>query len=268
MNGTAHPQIPNLIDTHAHLTIEQFDQDRKDVLARAQESQMYAIINVGTQIEDCLSGIELSEHYSFIHAAVGIHPQECRTITHAELDNLAQMARHPRVVAIGEIGLDFHADYAPHEQQFHVLRQQLSLADEIHKPVLIHARQAQTEIQQILHEWTSKRTSSNAAGIIHCFNGTLETAQVYLQMGFYISLGAYIGYPSSKTLRETVKQIPLDKLMVETDCPYLPPQRLRGHRNEPAYVADTVIELAQLFGTNPDEIAVRTTANSRQLFQI
>ncbi|MCL2706853.1 MAG: TatD family hydrolase [Dehalococcoidia bacterium] len=262
------PQVTSLIDTHAHLTVEQFDADREDVIRRAEESHVYAIVNVGTQMEDSLSGIELAEHYNFIHAAVGIHPQECGGITEKNLEELAILANHPRVVAIGEIGLDFHADYAPREQQLYILRRQLLLADKIHKPVLIHARQADAEMRQVLQEWTSKRVHKNTPGVIHCFTSTLDVAQAYIQMGFYISLGAYIGYPSSKALREAIKLLSLDKLLVESDCPYLPPQRLRGHRNEPSYISDTVIELARLHGINYEECAAHITANSRQLFNI
>ncbi|MCL2281543.1 MAG: TatD family hydrolase [Dehalococcoidia bacterium] len=268
MTETAPGQIFNLIDSHAHLTVEQFDTDREHVIKRAQENHVYAIVNVGTQIADCISGIELAERHNFIHAAVGIHPQECSDITEKDLQELAQMARHPRVVAIGEIGLDFHADYAPREHQLHVLRKQLLLADEVEKPVLIHARQSEIEIRNVLQEWIPTRANKYAPGVIHCFSGTLETAHSYLQMGFYISLGAYIGYPSSKAFREVIKQLPLEKLLVETDCPYLPPQRIRGQRNEPSYVADTVTELAHIHGISSEVVANHTTANSRQLFKI
>jgi len=261
-------QIPNLIDTHTHLTVEQFDEDRKAVINRAQESRMYAIINVGTQMADSVSGIELAERYDFIYTAVGIHPQECSGITENDFDKLAQLALHPRVVAIGEIGLDFHSDYASHEQQLHTLRKQLLLADAVQKPVLIHARQAEAEIKQELLEWTSKRVCTDAPGVIHCFGGAFETAQAYLQMGFYISLGAYIGYPSSRAFREVVKQLPLGRLLVETDCPYLPPQRLRGHRNEPSFVCDTVLELAHIHEIEPKEVASITTSNGRHLFNV
>ncbi|MCL1885861.1 MAG: TatD family hydrolase [Dehalococcoidia bacterium] len=268
MPDTAPISVPNLIDSHAHLTAEQFDTDRDGVIGRVLESGMYAVVNVGTEIADSISGIKLAERYDFVHAAVGIHPQECGATTEEEIKELAQLAKHPRVVAIGEIGLDFHADYAPRGQQLHVLQRQLQLADDAQKPVLIHARQAETEILQVLREWTSKRVCKSAPGIIHCFSGTLETAQNYMQMGFYISLGAYIGYPSSKTLREVLRQLPLEKLMLETDCPYLPPQRLRGHRNEPAFVCDTAVELARINEISTAEVARITTANSRELFKI
>ena len=170
------------------------------------------------------SAIELATKYPFIYAGVGIHPQETSHTSAQDIRDIAILARHPRVVAIGEIGLDFHRDYSPHEQQIRFLKQQLALAEEVQKPVVIHSRMAEKEMLQILGEWVAKRISQAAPGVIHCFNGTLETANAYLKLGFYISLGAYIGYPSSRALREVIKQLPSDRLMVETDCPYLPPQ--------------------------------------------
>jgi TatD DNase family protein len=173
------------------------------------------------------------------------------------------------VVAIGEIGLDYYREYAPHEHQIKVLQWQLALADEMQLPVIIHCRQAEKEIIDILSDWRMRQSpSSRLPGVIHCFNGTLKLAENYLKLGFYISLGAYIGYPSSKDFREVVKQLPMDRLLIETDCPFLPPQSHRGQRNEPICVLEIAKELAKINGLSLEVVASQTSDNAKRLFGI
>jgi TatD DNase family protein len=258
-----------LIDSHAHLDMEQFDADRKEVIERAEQAGVTSILNVGIDIASSRKAVELSQQYHANMAAAGIHPQETNQTTKQGMTEISQIARDPLVVAIGEIGLDFHRDYSPHEQQIKILKWQLALADELRKPVIIHCRQAEKEMLSILTDWRSGCDSSpRLAGVIHCFSGTLEMANSYLELGFYISLGAYIGYPSSRSLREVIKALPMDKLLIETDCPFLPPQSHRGERNEPAYVVETAKELAEIKGISLEIVADGISANAKRLFGI
>lgn len=258
-----------LIDSHAHLDMSQFDTDRDEVIQRAEQSGLTSIINAGIDLASSLKSFELSQACRIIYAAVGIHPQESTTISQKDITSLSLLAQKPKVVAIGEIGLDFYHDYAPHEQQIRVLQWQLALADETNLPVIIHSRQADKETLSILADWRMKCTfASRIPGVIHCFNGNIELAEKYLELGFYISLGSYIGYPSSKSFREVVRQLPVEKLLIETDCPFLPPQSHRGHRNEPSYVVEAAKELANIKELSIEVITAHTSENARRLFGI
>lgn len=259
----------NLIDSHAHLDMEQFDTDRKEVIKRASEAGVTRIVNVGIDLASSRKAAQLSHRHPIIMAAAGIHPQESANITEKDIKELSRVAEDPHVVAIGEVGLDFYHDNAPHEQQIRVLKWQLALADELRLPVIIHSRQSEKEMLGVLNWWRMGRAPSESpAGVIHCFNGSLETAQMYINLGFFISLGAYIGYPSSKDLREAIKALPLDKLIIETDCPFLPPQGRRGQRNEPAFVLETAKAIAEIRGLGFENIAQTTTANASRLFRL
>jgi TatD DNase family protein len=266
------PELPphdaiRLIDSHAHLDMSRFDADRDEAMQRAAQAGVTTIINVGIDLASSRKAIEMAARYPAILVAVGIHPQEATNIIDSDIAILADLACKAKVMAIGEIGLDFYHDCAPHEQQIKVLQWQLSLANETNLPVIIHCRQAEKDILDVLSSWrTECGNSRSSPGVIHCFNGSLELAEIYLKLGFYISLGAYIGYPSSKSLREVVKALPLDKLLIETDCPFLPPQSRRGQRNEPAYVVETARELAAIKGMSLQEIASITGGNASLLF--
>jgi len=259
-----------LIDSHAHLDMSRFDTDREKVIQRAAQSGVTTIINVGIDLASSQTAIELAQRYpAIILATVGIHPQESARITGKDIAALSNLSRKSRIVAIGEIGLDFCRDCAPHYQQIEVLQWQLALADEMQLPIIIHCRQAEKEMVTTLTDWHASHGSSSVpSGVIHCFNGSLELANNYINLGFYISLGAYIGYPSSKSLREVIKALPMDKLLIETDCPFLPPQSRRGQRNEPAYVEETATELGLIKGLSLEVVADCTTANAKQIFRI
>jgi len=258
---------PRLVDSHAHLDMPVYEPDREDVLRRAGEAGVSAIISVGIDLPSSREASLLAARYPSVFAAVGIHPQEARNITGRDIAGLSVLTREKRVVAIGEIGLDFYRVYAPAEQQTRVLEWQLNFADNRGLPVIIHSRQAEKEMISVLTSWSSRRAHpQKPPGVIHCFNGTLETAVAYLELGFYISVGAYTGYPSSKAFREVVKQLPLDRLLVETDSPFLPPQRIRGERNEPAFVLEAARVLSDVKGISIEEVAIATTSNASQLF--
>jgi TatD DNase family protein len=260
----------NAFDSHAHLDLEQFDADREEVISRALAAGVSRINTIGIDLEGSLKSIALAERYPGIVASVGIHPQEAHKARAQDFLALEKLARHPRVVAVGEMGLDFHHGEAPKDDQLKALKLELDLAKKVNLPVIIHCREAQTQIRPVLQEWALSSFSSPTAarGVIHCYSGDLETASFYINLGFYISVGAYIGYPSSISLRETLKGIPLNRLLVETDCPFLPPQKMRGKRNEPSYLPVTIGILAELKALSQDEVASQTAANAIQLFNL
>ncbi len=261
------PRIIELIDTHAHLDMPHFAEDLDETIHRARHAGIARIINVGIDLSSSLKTVELTHRYDFLSAAVGVHPQESKTATVDEMERLAELARQPGVIAIGEIGLDFFRDYSPREKQVEIFERQLELAAVIGLPVIVHCRQAESVLTSVLETWTQRHPCSRR-GVIHCFSGNLETAQSYVRLGFYISLGAYIGYPSSKAFQEVIKHLPLERLLLETDCPFLPPQNQRGKRNEPAYMIETAMKLSEIKGLRLEETAQLTTSNAKKLFNL
>lgn len=257
----------NIIDTHAHLDMPEFDPDLEEVIARARNQGVTTIVTVGINVDSCRRAIQLAEKYPEVWAAIGIHPQDAKNAARDDIKSLAEMAGHPRVVAIGEIGLDYYRNYSPKEAQLSVLKQQLELAKNVQLPVVIHCRQAQEDMIPILQDWSRSYglPPGKPRGILHCFNADEETANIYMEMGFFISSGAYIGYPSSAQLRSTIKNLPLDRLVLETDCPFLPPQKFRGKRNEPAYTVMTLEVLSEVKGVPEEEMARQTTQNARKV---
>jgi TatD DNase family protein len=257
-----------IVDTHAHLDMLEFDTDREEVIKRAHEKGIKLINTIGIDLDSCRKAIELAERYPGIFASVGFHPQEANGVKKEDIDELIKMARHPKVVAIGEMGLDYYRQRSTPENQLKVLNWELETAQEIGKPIIIHCRQAQEEILKILRKWSEnyRLPQGKPRGVIHCFNGELDAAEQYMDMGYFIALGAYIGYPSSARLRETVKSIPVERLVIETDCPFLPPQTFRGQRNEPSYTLFTLEVLAEIKQISKDEMARQTTLNAKNLF--
>ncbi len=257
-------------DSHAHLDLEQFDPDREDVIERARTAGVTGINVVGIDLEGSRRVVALAEGHAGLVASVGIHPQEAHRAQAADFVALEDLARHPRVAAIGETGLDFHHGDAPREAQVQGFRRQIEMASRLDLPVIIHSRQAAEETRQILIDWSARQALSagRPRGVIHCFSGDLETAFSYLSLGFFISVGAYIGYPSSSQFRMVLKDIPLEKLLVETDCPFLPPQKMRGKRNEPAYIPMTLTVLAEVKLLPVEKVAEATTANAERLFRL
>lgn len=259
---------PTIIDTHAHLDMPEFDADRAAVIARARDAGVETIVSVGTDLESSRKAIALAEEYPGVFATVGFHPHEAAHMKEADVALLAELTKRPRVIAIGELGLDYYRNRAPREVQLQALKWQLGLAEKLGLPVVIHCRQAEKDMLLLLRDWTSSRRSNRASpvGVIHCFSGDMETARQYLDMGFFISLGAYIGYPSSLHRADVIRAIPSDRLMVETDSPFLPPQAHRGKRNEPSYLPATVQVIAEMRKVAPPVIAGETTQNARRLF--
>jgi TatD DNase family protein len=263
---------PEIIDTHAHLDMSQFDHDRDEVISRAQNAGVKYILTVGIDLLSSQRAIELAESNSGIIAAIGFHPQEANLMKSDSIRNLREMAKNTQVVAIGEIGLDYYRVKSPADVQIKVIRSLLNLAAEMNLPVIIHCRQAEQDMLKILTEWTAslvKELKQNP-GVIHCFSGDAVSAEKYLNLGFNIAFGAYIGYPSSR-LSETIRFVPDDKLLIETDCPFLPPQTYRGKRNEPSYLPDTLGVIAGIKAKSLksfENLAKQTSNNARRLFRI
>ena len=251
-----------MIDTHCHLEMDAFDGDRDDVIKRAQEAGLEAIITIGSDFDGNRGGVALAEKYDFIFAAVGMHPHDAKDLTQSAFDQIKIWSTHRKVVAIGEIGLDYHYDHSPREIQRYAFRQQLDYAKETGLPVCIHSREAKEDTLRILNESGVKQ------GVMHCFSGDRDMAEVVLAMGFHISIAGPVTFKKSSQLREVAKIIPDERLLVETDAPYLAPEPYRGKRNEPAFVVHTARLLAELRGVSPEDIDRITTTNAKRLFKI
>jgi len=252
-----------LIDSHAHIYYRDYSGDFGEMLQRASDAGVGAMLVVGTDIESSRECVELAEKYPQLYAAVGIHPHDAGRVTDACYDVIRDMAlATPKVVAIGEIGLDFYRDRSPRDQQEQVFRRFLQLATEAGKPVIIHDRDAHERVLAILREERASR------GVLHCFSGDSAMAAEAIAMGFYISIPGTITYPANEALRQVVGATSIDRMLVETDCPYLSPVPHRGKRNEPAYVRLAAERVAEVKGLTLADVARITTKNCRDLFGI
>lgn len=260
-----------LIDSHVHLDGPQYDADRHAVIERARAAGVGIMLEIaGSDIgQGSLGpGLRLADEYDFIYAAVGLHPHEA-TLFDPELERqLRQAATHPKVIGWGEIGLDYHYDHSPREVQRTVLRRQLELAREHRLPVIIHTREAEEDTIRILDEQWSDDAAREIGGVFHCFSGSRELASAALERGFCLSFSGVVTFKTASELREIAAEIPLDRLLVETDCPYLAPVPHRGQRNEPAFVRVTAALIASLRGIDPDELARATSRNFGRLFRV
>jgi TatD DNase family protein len=253
-----------LIDSHAHLSLPEFDKDREEVIKRARDAGIQHIITIGTDSDDCRKAVALAKQYDFISAAVGIHPHDAKTITSGTYTLLRKLAEDKKVVAIGEIGLDFYRNLSSRETQIPHFRKQLKLAREVALPVIIHDRDAHQEAVKILQEGKAE----TVGGVIHCFSGDWDMAKACLDMGFYLSIPGTITYKKSDEYRKLVSKLPLDRLLVETDSPFLTPHPFRGNRNEPGYVQYVAETVAWVKGIPQEELARITTKNAQTLFRL
>lgn len=249
-----------LIDSHAHLDFPQFEGDRDAVIERAQKAGVIAIVNVGTNLASSRASLALAEEYDFIYAAVGIHPHDAEGANQGALDELRSMAQHPRVVAVGEIGLDFYRDYSPRRAQRQAFDHQLALASELELPVVIHSRDAHDEVFATLLGW-------HGSGVLHTYSAGPQYLGQAVDMGFLIGLSGPVTFPNAKRVQEVARAVPVDHLLVETDCPYLTPEPHRGGRNEPAYVQYVAEAIAEARQQSAEHIARVTTDNARRLFE-
>jgi len=251
-----------LIDSHAHLDFENYRDDLPEVVDNAFSADVKYIINIAIDGKSILRSIELAERFPNIYATVGIHPHEADKYTEDDVSLVEEYIMHPKVVAVGEIGLDFYRDYADHDHQRSLFRKMIGIAKKHHKPLVIHNRAADQETLRILREEEAGRLG----GVFHCFAGDAGFAADVLQFGFYISFAGNLTYPKSE-LPRTAEFVPIEKTLVETDCPFLAPQKRRGKRNEPAYVRSTAEKLAEIKGLTLEDTARITTANVYRLFR-
>ena len=256
-------RMDRVIDSHAHLEMSPFDRDRDQVIGRAKAAGVEIIVTVGTTVEDCRKALEITRRYPGVYAVIGIHPHEVKDIDGGTYASLKEMAKHEKVVAYGEIGLDFFRNLSPRATQILRFGEQLELASELNLPVVIHDRDAHRETVDLLKSWKGGRR-----GIIHCFSGDYPMAKQCIAMGFYISIPGTVTFEKNDKLRSIVRDLPLESLLVETDCPYLTPNPFRGKRNEPAYVVHTARKIAEIKGKPFEEVAAVTTANAKAIFGI
>ena len=262
-----------VIDTHAHLDFDAFNSDRDEVISRSQDAGLLAIINPGITLAGSQVAVKLAEQYPMVYAAVGVHPHEARSLTEVTIEELYTLAQHPGVVAIGEIGLDFYRDYAPRDIQREAFHAQLGLAQQVDKPVIVHDREAHGEVLAALRQRYNGPSGAGAGndnpyGVLHCFSGDLEMAQEAIQLGFFIGVDGPVTFHRASGLHGVVRQLPLDRLLIETDCPYLTPEPYRGRRNEPAYVSFVTKAIAELRSLAFEEVARATTANAHRVFEL
>lgn len=253
-----------LFDTHTHLDSPLFNEDRELIIANAVEAGVTRMINVGFNRETIPSTMKLAEAYDFIYAAVGWHPVDAITMQDGDLDWIASLCAHEKVVAIGEIGLDYHWDTSPKDVQQRVLRQQIGLARELGMPVVIHNRDAHADIVNILRE----EKAYEVGGVMHSFSGSCEMAKLCMHMGFHLSFGGPVTFKNARQPKEVLAQVPLDRLLIETDSPYLTPHPFRGKRNESAYVKWVAEAAAQIKGIPVEELAEITTRNALERFTL
>ncbi len=249
------------IDSHAHIQIDQFNSDRDAVLQRALDVGVSNILIIGIDVETSQKAVELAEKHENIYASVGMHPHSATELTDDILSTFRVQLDHPKVIALGEIGLDYYRNLSPQEIQKDAFEKQLDLAEEMNTPIIIHNRDAYADILPILEKRQGKIN-----GVLHCFTGNIELMQRSIDIGFHIGIGGIVTYPNAKDVQAVAKQIPLERLLIETDCPWLTPQFRRGKRNEPSYVPAIAKKIAELRNSTTEEIGVVTTNNFNTLF--
>ncbi|MCM3398021.1 MULTISPECIES: TatD family hydrolase [Oceanobacillus] len=253
-----------LFDTHVHLNARQFAEDLPETISRALDAGVTRMVVVGFDRETIPLAIKIAEQNENIYAAVGWHPVDAIDMTEGDLAWIEELSAHPKVVAIGEMGLDYHWDKSPKDVQKEVFRKQIHLAKKVKMPIIIHNREATEDIIEILQEEDAKEVG----GIMHCYNDSIDYVQACLDMNFYISLGGPVTFKNAPLPKEVAKQVPLDRLLIETDAPYLAPHPNRGKRNEPAYVKLVAEKIAELRGMSIEEIGEATTRNACNLFDV
>jgi TatD DNase family protein len=266
-------QIPMFVDSHAHLDGKQFDSDREQVIARAREAGVQTIVSIGNgdgpEHVDC--GIRLAEKYDFIYATLGIHPHEARLADDAAYQNMERLARHNKVIAWGEIGLDYFYDHSPRDVQKEVFIRQMELSASAKLPIVIHCRPSESSDnawEDCLGLMREHWGQTGLGGILHCFTGNWPQAKRALDMGFMISFAGNITFPKAQQIRDAALEVPLDCMLIETDSPYLAPVPHRGKRNEPAFVKETARKLSELRGISPEEAGAQTSHNFYKFFKL
>lgn len=262
------------IDSHCHIDGEQFDEDRDDVVQRAKDAGVAAMLNIGTgdpHSDDFRRAVAVAERYENVYASIGVHPHDARRYDDAAEEHLIELSKSEKVIAWGEIGLDYYYDHSPRDVQRDVFRRQIRTARSLALPVIIHSRDANDETVEILTEEFGRINadrSVRAPGIMHCFGGTAEMAASLMKLGFLISFAGNVTFKKADNLRDAARVVPLDRLLIETDCPFLTPVPFRGKRNEPGFVVHTAKFLADFYGVDVGALADQTTSNFTNLFGI
>ena len=254
-------QLTGIFDTHAHYDDRQFDEDRYSLLASFPEAGISGVINCGCDVKTSAVAIELSEKFDFIYAAVGIHPHEAGEAAEGDLKKISDMCGESKVVAIGEIGLDYHYDFSPRNIQIDMIEKQVIMAKEKDLPIIVHDREAHEDTWNILKKYKPK-------GVVHCFSGSVEMARDIINIGMYIGLGGAVTFKNAKKPVEVAKFVPLDRLLLETDAPYMTPVPFRGKRNDSTFIKNTAETIAGIRGIDPQELIDISTGNAKILFNI
>ena len=251
-----------IFDTHAHYDDPRFAEDLDALLKLLPQKDVCNVINIGCDVQSSQLCLDIADKYDYCYAAVGIHPQDSGKAQDGDIDRLRKLAQHPKAVAIGEIGLDYYYDFAPHEVQIDWFKRQLALAKELDKPVVIHERSATEDCLKVLRETQGVR------GVLHCYSGSWETAKELLKMGYYLSFTGVLTFKNARRAVEVVQNMPLDRLMVETDAPYMAPEPHRGKRCDSSMIKHVLEKIAVLRGITPEEAGEITAANARRFFGI
>ena len=252
-----------IIDTHAHYDDEQFDEDRESLLAKMKNAGIGIIVNAGSTISSWEKIMKLTKEYPFIYGAVGVHPDEAGTLNEEQMERMSVFLDEEKIVALGEIGLDYYWDKESRDLQKKWFIRQLDLAREKNMPVIIHSREAAADTMEIM-----KRHAAGMKAVIHCYSYSAEMAKEYVKMGYYIGVGGVVTFKNAKKLKETVQEIPLSSIVLETDCPYLAPVPYRGKRNCSLYLSYVAEEIAKLKGISAEEVVRQTEINSRDLYNL
>lgn len=253
-----------IFDTHAHYDDEAFDADRAELLLQMREHGIGTVVNVGASMKSCKTTLALTEKYPFVYGALGVHPSECGELTEADMDWIREHAAKEKIVAIGEIGLDYYWDDVAREVQKTWFVRQLELAKETGLPVIIHSREAAQDTLEIM----KSEHKDTTGGVIHCFSYGVEMAREYLNMDYFLGIGGVLTFKNAKKLKEVVEYAPMEKLVLETDCPYLTPVPYRGKRNSSLYLPYVVEAMAEIKGITPDEVIRVTGENARRLYRM
>ena len=252
-----------IFETHAHYDDEQFDLDREELLSSMPEQGVGTIVNVSATYESCRRVVDLVQKYPFMYAAVGIHPDEVGSLNEERFQQMKELCKQEKVVAVGEIGLDYYWDNESHDVQKEWFVRQLDLARELNLPVLIHSREAAADTMEIM-----KEHGQGLRGVIHCYSYSKEQAKEYVKMGYYIGVGGVVTFKNARKLKETVEEIPLTSIVLETDCPYLAPVPFRGKRNNSSYIKYVAEEIAEIKGISYEAVVEQTEKNARDLYNL
>lgn len=252
-----------IFDTHAHYDDSQFEEDRDMVLASMPELGVGTIVNVSASYDSCRRAVALAEKYPFVYAAVGIHPDEVGALNEETFAEMKKLFQHKKVVAVGEIGLDYYWDNEPHDVQQEWFIRQVELARELDLPVLIHSREAAADTMYVM-----KTYAQGLRGVIHCYSYSREMAEEYVKMGFYIGIGGVVTFKNAKKLKEVAEAVPLKRIVLETDCPYMAPEPFRGRRNQSSYLRYVAEKIAELKDISTEEVIAVTEENARELYRL